>query len=57
MTIHYLALRRAGMVPSLIIAGFPAPMRDDRHLDAGRTHGLIKPPQIIDKPDLVGHRF
>src|SRR5262245_59032160 len=27
MTIHDLALRRAGMVPTLIIARFPAPMR------------------------------
>ena len=38
------------MVPVLIVARLPAPMRDDEDLDARCRTALVEPAQIIEQP-------
>ena len=48
VALHDQSLSRVGMVPILIIARFPAPVRDDHHLDISVADGAIQSAQVIE---------
>src|SRR5262249_45944024 len=54
VALHDGLLARARMVPVIIVAWFPAPMRHDEHLDARGSHRAPDGTQIVEKMDALG---
>jgi hypothetical protein len=45
------------MIPTLIVAGLPAAVRDDYDLNAGRAYGAVQPAKVVEQADLIGDRL
>src|SRR5262249_11586179 len=57
VALHDGSLGGVGMIPILVVAGLPAPVWDDHHLDASDADRAIQPTQIVEEPDFVGDRL
>ena len=57
VALHDRLLGRVGMIPVLIVTWFPAPVRDDHHLDVRGADGAIQSAQVIKEPDLISDRL
>src|SRR6202011_3681614 len=45
------------MLPPLIVAGFPASVRNNEHLDSGLSDGSHNGAQIVEQADIAGDLF
>ncbi|MDT4851157.1 hypothetical protein FQZ97_853290 [compost metagenome] len=51
MAVHDLALGGRRVVPVLVVARFPAPMRHDEHRNATGADGTIQRTQVVEQAD------